>query len=187
MALLPVMEKLRHFLTANGGAKNSWILWAGVLGAGVLLLLGFLEGDTKEPAEPQEVSAAQYTAQAYESILEERLTTLLSQVEGAGTVAVMVTLESTEQAVYAQAKQQSSDTAQVQPDGLTERSSLTTDYVLIESNGDEQALMETLVQPTVKGVAVVCTGAGDVAVVSRITQLVATVLGIPSNRICVTK
>lgn len=167
------------------GQHGKWPLRIGVLGATVLLLCGFFsEGEASDTStEPQNTA---FAAEVYEQELEQRLVQLLSRVEGAGEVAVMVTLENGTQAVYAQAVQQSSDIAAAQSNGGSERTSYTAEVVLIDTDGGEEALKETTLQPTVKGVAVVCTGAHQLHVVSRITELVSTVLGIPSNRICVT-
>lgn len=175
-------------LFQKDGKPGKWSLWIGALGA-VVLLLGGLFTDGKD-AETEKISSSisgVSAAEEYEQALEVRLEQLLSHVEGVGEVSVMVTLESTERAVYAQTVQKSSDMTQTQQNGGSERSSYTAEYVLIENDGgDEQALTETTLQPTIKGVAVVCTGAQELYVVSRITELVSTVLGVPSNRICVT-
>lgn len=174
-------------LFRKDGKQGKGSLWIGVLGAAVLLIGGlFTDGETAEAKGASVMTNSVLSAEAYEQALEVRLEELLSRVEGAGEVSVMVTLESTEQAVYAQTVQKSSDTTQTQQNGGSERSSYTADYVLIETGGGEQALTETTLQPTVKGVAVVCTGAQELHVVGRITELISTVLGIPSNRICVT-
>ncbi|MBQ8610667.1 MAG: stage III sporulation protein AG [Oscillospiraceae bacterium] len=184
--LVSVLGKLFNGLQSGGKKGNKWILWIGILGAGILLALGFV-GESGDEVTTAAVGRTEFTAQQYEQALEQRLMQLLSQVEGAGTVSVMVTLESTEQTVYAQAWQESSDTTQTQQQNISQRSSYAAEYVLMDTGGDEAPLTETTLQPTVKGVAVVCTGAQDVGVVSRITGLISTVLGIPSNRICVTK
>lgn len=184
--LVSVLGKLFNGLQSGGKKGNKWILWIGILGAGILLALGFV-GESGDEAATAAVGRTELTAQQYEQALEQRLMQLLSQVEGAGAVSVMVTLESTEQTVYAQAWQESSDTTQTQQQSISQRSSYAAEYVLMDTGGDEAPLTETTLQPTVKGVAVVCAGAQDVGVVSRITALISTVLGIPSNRICVTK
>lgn len=167
--------------------RQRWVLWAGVLGASALLLLSFWE-PASDKNTTAEATAGQLAldAQGYEQMLEERLRQLLGQVEGAGEVTVMVTLENTAQTVYAQAYAETGDETQAADGASSQRTSYSTDYVLVEAAGSRQALAETTVQPTVKGVAVVCSGANDARVVSRITQLVSTVLGIPTNRICVT-
>lgn len=180
-----ILQRLLRLFCRDGN-RGKWTLWAGVLGAAVLMGCGFFTGGEKTDAAAVQQPSAAFTAEAYERELEQRLVQLLSCVEGAGEVTVMVTLESGVQAVYAQAVQQSSDIAAIQPDGGSERTSYTAEYILVDTGSGEEALTETTLQPTVKGVAVVCTGARELHVVSRITELVSTVLGISSNRICVT-
>ncbi len=162
---------------------KKWIFWAGIAAAVLLLVLSFWS-ENEPAAEPTAVQTL--SVEATEQALEERLVQLLSQVEGAGQVSVMVTLENTAQTVYAQAVQQTSNTA-TNAQGSSVRSDYATDYVIVGDSGGKQALEETTLQPTIKGVAIVCSGAEDIQVVSRITQLVSTVLGVSSNRICVTK
>lgn len=57
----------------------------------------------------------------------------------------------------------------------------------MDAGSGRQALVETAREPEIKGVAIVCEGGDDVAVIKRITDVVSVVLGIPTNRICVTK
>lgn len=167
--------------------RQKWVLAAGVGGVVLLALLGAFGagGDSPRQEQPDTATVAMQPS-VYEQQLEERLERLISQVEGAGEVTVMVVLEGGEQAVYAQARQESTDTVTDALNGGSIRSSYTSDYVLIDDGGGSYALTETTLLPAVKGVAVVCTGAGDTRVVNRIVMLISTVLGITTNRICVT-
>ena len=54
-------------------------------------------------------------------------------------------------------------------------------------SGKKEALLKTQKQPTIQGVVVVCEGAGSMIVQERVTQVVTTALGIPYNKVCVTK
>ena len=101
--------------------------------------------------------------------LEARLAELIAQVEGAGQTTVMVTLESTEERIYATDTRTGQDQSQQT-------------HVLLE---DGTALEETTCLPAVRGVAVVCDGGGNVEVEVRITALVSALLDLPANRICV--
>lgn len=109
------------------------------------------------------------SAAEYQTELENRLEKLISQMAGAGKTTVMVTLESGEERIYALDTQ----SGQVQQQ---------TSHVLLD---DGTALTETVCQPQVRGVAVLCEGADDVRTAARITELVSAVLDLPSNRICV--
>ena len=120
----------------------------------------------KVPAAPQAVSPEEGT---YKTQLEQQLTELIEQVQGAGKTTVMLTLESGEETVYAL-------------DTLSGQTQTQQTHVLLD---DGTALEQTVYLPTICGVAVVCEGGGDVRVASRITELVGALLDVPSNRVCV--
>ena len=105
----------------------------------------------------------------YRQQLEQQLSDLITQVEGAGKATVMVTLESGEETIYAL-------------DTLSGQTQEQQTHVLLD---DGTALAQTVCTPRVCGVAVVCEGGGDVRVAARITELVGALLDVPSNRICV--
>lgn len=120
---------------------------------------------TQSPQTVQTDTAADYATQ-----LESRLTALISRIEGAGKTAVMVTLESGSESIYA------TDT---DADGAST-------HVLLGS-GRADGLVETVQTPQVLGVAVVCEGGGNAAVQNRVTALVETLTGIGANHITVAK
>ena len=140
---------------------------AAVLGVAAMVLILCSELWPAQAA-PAAASGGQ-TAAEYQSALEARLEELIAQVEGAGEAAVMVTLESGEERIYAL-------------DTQTGPSQSQRTHVLLE---DGTALEETTCPPAVCGVAVVCDGGGDVRVQAQITALLSALLDLPANRICV--
>ena len=98
----------------------------------------------------------------------------------------MITLEDAGETIYAQDEQLDTE-HQYDESGqeVLARTNGQSSHLFFDSGSDEQPLVETMRQPTVQGVAVICEGGGDIAVESRITQVVATVLGIPTSRVCV--
>ena len=153
--------------------KSKYALFA--LGLAGILLIFFSELPSASRTQAQ---SAEYIQE-----MEEKLTSILQQVQGAGQVHVMVTLEATGQSVYAQDEELSSSTGQ---DGQRQ-SSTRTEHVILDSGTGKTPLLEQAYEPEVRGVAVVCEGGDDILVIGRITELVSMVLGIPTNRICVTK
>lgn len=147
-----------------------------VLGIAGMLLIALPEFLPDPPQQTPRATAppAPTTACAYAAELETRLEELLCQVEGAGSVSVMVTLAAGEETVYAQDRQTAAD-------GSGEQT-----HVLLQ-NAESPALVETVTMPSVQGVAVVCEGGGDAAVQGRITQIVAALTGIGASRITVTR
>ena len=162
----PELSELRKWLQTLLKKQNRARL-ALVLGciAMALILLSELF-PTKAPAAPQAVSPDDGT---YKTQLEQQLTELIEQVQGAGKTTVMLTLESGEETVYAL-------------DTLSGQTQTQQTHVLLD---DGTALEQTVYLPTICGVAVVCEGGGDVRVAARITELVGALLDVPSNRICV--
>lgn len=164
--------------------KSKYALFA--LGLAGILLIFFSEfpGAAHSQAQGQaEAGTVQGAGTEYAQEMEEKLTRILQQVQGAGQVHVMVTLEATGQAIYAQDEELSSSSGQ---DGQRQ-SSTRTEHVILDSGTGKTPLLEQTYEPEVRGVAVVCEGGDDILVVGRITELVSVVLGIPTNRICVTK
>lgn len=143
------------------------------IGALGLLLLAFSEwipeSTTPEHTEPQPITEA--TQQDYASQLESRLQSLIAQVDGAGAVEVMVTLENGEESIYATDEQTSAD------------GSTSVSHVIVSDEG----LIETTQTPQVLGVAVVCEGGDIVAVQNRISTLVEVLTGVGANHVTVAK
>lgn len=101
--------------------------------------------------------------------METRLEEILCRIQGAGSVAVMLTEETGAETVY-------------QTDG--ERS----DTVLVtDASRSQQGLVRTQHPPSYRGVIVVCSGADRAAVRLAITQAVANVTGLGTDRITVLK
>lgn len=165
-----LVPKLR---AAFADEKKRVNLLVGMGLAGLLLLAvsAWLPADDTKTAQPAQTPAPSCdSGDAYDARLEERLTALISNVDGAGRTTVMVTLESGSESVYA------TDT---DGDGAST-------HVLLGSGGAD-GLVETVQTPRVLGVAVVCEGGGNAAVQSRVTALVQALTGVGASHITVAK
>ena len=149
------------------------LLWVGLAG---ILLIGVSELFPRE--ESTESASVTLTEGQVEQALEQRITALLRDVEGVGTCRVMVTLESDTQAVYA-----ADTTSAESADGIT----YSEHYLTVDTDSGPVGLLLTRIQPTVKGVAVVCDGGGSAAVQQRVVQVVTTAFHISERRVCVVK
>ena len=163
--LAPLAEKLRAVL-ADEKKRVNLLVCMGLAGLLLLAVSAWLPAES--PAAPQPVQSEAYAD--YAAQLEARLTELIARVDGAGKTAVMVTLESDSERIYA------TD---------TDRDGAST-HVLLGSGGTD-GLVETVQTPQVRGVAVVCEGGGSPAVQSRVTALVETLTGVGANHITVAK
>lgn len=164
------------------------IIIAGFLG----IILIFLSGFFKENNKPKEKVEEIPTTQQYSKQIEESLTEIVSHISGAGESKVLVTVENSVETVYATAGKKNTEASEDKIGGETtkrkESDDSETQYITVkDSDGTEKALAITEIQPTIKGVVVVCSGGDDPSVCKRVTDAVTTALNITSKRVCVTK
>lgn len=129
-----------------------------LVGLGLVLL----PGKSQEP-DPAPVQAVQ------EPDLEARLEAILSQIEGAGQVRVLLTLEKGRETLY-----------------QTDSRSESQDTVLVEdADRVETGLVRQTVEPVYRGAVILCQGAGDPGVKLAVVEAVRCVTGLGANEITV--
>jgi stage III sporulation protein AG len=189
---MSVVEKLAGPLKKLG--PGDWrlklVVVLGLLGMALIAVSQFLP----EKKPPPDSATAVFTSSDYAAALEERLTGLITEMDGAGRVRVMVTLENAGETVYAQEETRNVDKHEEVP---AEQASATTTsakenieqrYILVEGeNGGREALVRTQIEPRVQGVVVLCEGAGNLLVEQSITHVVTTALNVPTTRVAVVK
>lgn len=107
---------------------------------------------------------------------EKRLAGILSEIEGAGRVSVMITYySSAEKNIAYETKTASRE----------DKSEESEDKRAVMTDGEPMVVKE--VYPKVKGVIVTAEGAGSAAVRSAISEAVAASLDVPAHRICIYK
>ena len=172
MDIKQTFEKLKSAFTSD--KKLAVLCAVGVLGVLLLIISEFRPSDGKKAEKKESVTAVQ-NQETYAEDIEKRLTEIVSSIDGAGKTRVMVTLDSGAEQVYAKNEKIKSDTS-----GGTaiekENFSNEKEYVLIK-----------LIQPKIRGVAVVCEGGGSDAVRQEITQAITAVLDISASRVYITK
>jgi len=180
-------SSLLSFLKSEKGGKV--ILAVGVIAILLIFVSGYFSGGENKntsqtkPNQTQLLSADEYTTQ-----METKLTDIVGSISGAGSCKVMVTLENGIQYVYAQEEKSSENKTQDNTNSTT-RTEESVDrqksYIIVDSGSGKQALVVTEVQPTVKGVVVVCQGGGNLSVQQQIINAVTTALDVNSTKVCV--
>lgn len=176
-------EKLKSVFTSD--KKLAVLCAVGVLGVALLILSEFIPSGEKKAEKKESVTAAQ-SQETYAEDIEKRLTEIVSSIDGAGKTRVMVTLESGAEQVYAKNERIKSDTSggtALEKENFSDEK----EYVLIETDGNEGGMIIKLIQPKIRGVAVVCEGGGSDAVRQEITQAITAVLDISASRVYITK
>ena len=146
-----------------------------VIAVGIALLL-LPSGGKKRVAEEAGIAGAQEDFNLEE--LETKLSQTLSQVEGAGQVTVTLTVKSGMEQVLA-----SDRSTSVSGDNST----VDDQTVVLSTGSGEEAVLITTRYPTFQGALVVCQGADNPEIRLLITQAVASLTGLGSDRITVCK
>lgn len=152
-----------------------------VLLAGVLLLAsGGLSGSRQDG----ETAASAETESADEGFsltaFEEDLNGKLAAIDGVGRVELMLSLDQSEESVYAvNTRQTNSDTS-----GGSFESDLT---VVSDSAYGEKPVTVKRLLPVFRGAVVLCDGADNAQVRLAVTQAVSTVCGIGADKVTVLK
>lgn len=172
-----ITSVLKEKLLNEKGIKLIVIL--GIIGILLIMISSFIP-EKKESTEKSSKSLD--TSDVYREETEKKLAEILSSISGVGEVRVMLTVESTEEYVYAEEVKQS------KTGGVDNKSQQNENkLVLIEQNGQKEALVQQIKKPTVSGVVVVCEGGGNATVCESIYKTVSTALGIPISNIYVAK
>ena len=183
---------LREKLDAVFKGKHSrTLLFVGIAGMALIFLSTVIQTGGSNKPNPS-VGAGQLTSQEYVAQLEDRLTGIVGSIEGVGRCQVMVTAESGVEYVYAVEETQNVNRTKSYNgeavDRETQQENTEQKYIVVDAgNGKKEALVKTERQPAIQGVVIVCEGAGSMVVQERVTQVVTTALGIPYNKVCVTK
>lgn len=167
MGIFKIREKISQKLKSS--PKAAVYLAVAALCALALIIMKPSDKQENEPVQVPEEPERSLGSDYAESLAEE-LEEIISRIRGVGEVRVMLTLEGTEEKIYAEDTSES-DSKQ---DAKT---------VVI---GSKEALLKATKYPEVRGVLVVCDGGGKPSVKEKVVNAVATVLDIPTGKVFVT-
>ena len=134
----------------------------------VLIIIGIILLAIPSKKAESSVQNTELDILSYANEIETKLTELLLKVDGMEEVNVMITFENIGEQVMAENKSSSSS-----------------EYVIISGGDIDEGIKLTEIFPTVRGASIVCTNGNDAVVKEKITSLVSSALGIPTNRITV--
>ena len=168
--------------------RQTLIVALGLAGLALILLSSLLPEKPEEKDAAQEQSAVSSTADGSREQLESELASMLSSIEGAGAVRVMITMDTTAEDVYAVDRTASEGSSAA--DGASQPNTQHSEqnaYVIVKGkDGSEQAILRKQRMPEIRGVLVVCTGGGSAVTREKITAAAAGALGVPPARVVVT-
>lgn len=144
----------------------------------LLIGLALMAIPSKTETEPQ-IQTQEIKVKHEEETISDQLSSLLSEVDGAGKVKVMLTIATGEETVF------QIDENKVDQENT---SSLQTNTVIItDAQRDENGLVRHIKAPVFRGAIVVCQGADSPIVRLAIIDAVSKITGLGSDKISVLK
>ena len=163
----------------NKDKKVFIFVLAGILGV-LLILISEINFEPEENIA--EINENQVEAYEYCDYLEKKIEEIVSSIDGAGKVKVMITLSESVEYVYAQNQD---DTKKINEN--SENSDNKSDFVIIENEDNDSGLLIKTYEPKIRGVAIVCSGGDNANVQQQIYSTVSAVLNVSTARISISK
>lgn len=161
----------------------------------LLLIMGdtfFANKEKETKTLPQEQKEEVQVGNLTEKDLEKRLKEILSQIEGAGQVEVMVTLRTSAESVVAhEEKKEENRTEEEANQGVTKTSEITkqenTVVMLEDSKGNRSPFIVKENVPQVEGIVIVAQGSGNATVRNAMSAAAQALLDVPAHKIAILK
>ena len=197
---MDVFRKLDEYIKKMLNGKNKKKVLentAVVIIIGIIIIIAgnsFLgKGNSKtETQPPNQKVDVETVAKGAESIdnseLETKIERILSQIEGAGKVSVLITYLSGKEIVPATEVKKTENTTNEKDTGGGTRNINQNDYenkvvYVEEQGGGKKPVVIKELQPEVKGVVVVADGAGDIDVRESIIRAIQVLTGVPAHKV----
>lgn len=171
------MNKIKdaiNYIAKNENKKLKIIVAIGMIGILLISMSDFIVPKDKN----QTTNQNDKDYYSYVDNLESKLTNIISSIDGVGECRVMITLENTNESVYATDNESKTD-----DDSLNTKDK----YVIYDSENGETPVLIKEYMPTVQGVTVVCSGGDNVEVKEKIINTVTSLFNISTNRVSVSK
>ena len=143
--------------------KYKYLLLVLLVGVGLMLIPS--NSDKQDDRQPT-------TSVDTQPSLSEELTAILSKIQGAGKVQVLLTVKAGEQIIY-----------QVDPNGTDREDTV----IVTDAERAQNGLIQQVIPATYRGAIILCQGADSPSVRLAVTEAVSSVTGLDSSRISVLK
>lgn len=160
------------------------IFLAGVCILALIAISVMPSGDKDDTNVSTKTEVKESASETENEDLESKLTQILSKINGAGDVDVMITFQSSEEIVPAYNSNTTTETTKEQDSSGGERTttSSTQNKTMITSNSNEPVILKTS-EAEIKGVIVVASGANDPKVKELLYDAVKTSLQISGHQV----
>lgn len=179
-------KKIEVWLSSKSN-KAKLITILGIIGICLIALSSLFPSQKKPKNKDEKIKTSSTNLEDYVMNLENKIDNIVRQIEGVGNSKVLITMEKGIENVYANSEKKLSNSNENLSGTPSQRNDIQRDVVIIDGDNGKQALIVTQKEPTVKGVVVVCEGAGNFKVNKYVTEAVSKSLNIKFNRIAVIK
>lgn len=156
--------------------KNKYVL---IMAAAGLILMLFSSNSDRDTSKADTTALSETDFSVEE--LEEKIADALSEISGAGKVRVVLTVKSSTEQVVAE----NSESTETSGDNGTESES-SVQTVVIDAGNSEAPVTLKYIYPEFQGALIIAEGADNAAVRLALTDAVASLTGIGTDRITVT-
>ena len=164
-------------ITGRKWKKENWIM-IGL--AGILLMVLAIPGESKD--EPEKMAAPyEMNEEEYVVVMEKRLRSILSKVEGVGRVSTMITMSSSSEKIIEK------DTEIRRDHGEGENYSSVETSVITRNDREESPYISKEISPGIEGILVVADGGNNPVVVKNIIDAVQALFPVETHKIKVMK
>ena len=170
------MMKTLRGIFGSSEKRLKLIFALGIAGIALIVLSDFLPQRNARRDSESAVSQTAGDTEEYRAALQIELAETISQIKGAGETRVMISLSSAREYVYAE---KSDLDRRSQSGGESLRSQ--GEPVTI----GQSPVIKTILEPKVRGAAIICAGAADPVTRERIITTASALLGIPTTAISV--
>ena len=185
-------KKLINYDLLSKSGLNVKLIILGIVGVFFLIMGAHLDffpkAEEKKPIQSEAPKISRTNA-SYEEELGNKLANILSQIRGAGSVSVNITLEHGLSSDHAKNITKETKTTEEKDASGGVRTTTETkesqQLLFSKDNGMDRPVMVTEYKPVIKGVVVVAEGAADSNVKANLTRAVEAGLGLPAYKIMV--
>lgn len=176
-----IKVKLKALVEKAKAVKNIEIIVAIVAIAVLIILYSLFTTDKSKPkATKQNDSSCELTLT---DEVERKLADVLSKIDGAGRVEVMITYTASAEKITANTRSTHTNSSNSGGTITTSTSTVTETPIIISANGVSELYILKEIMPKVIGVIVVAQGANDVRVRLELLRAVQTILDINANSV----
>lgn len=155
-------------------------------------ILDLTAGKKEQDSQKKDTETDTVSLQSYTKQMEHTLEEILSTMEGAGKVKVMITLKASEETVIEKdTVRQRSGTTEVDSEGGSRNTSDISDseetVYTSTQGGTDAPFVKQIISPQIEGVVVSVQGGNDKTVIKNITEAIQALFGVEVHKIKVIK